>query len=224
MRILVIEDEPSIAHFLDQGLRESGWSIDIASDGQAGLDCALTVPYDLVILDLMLPKLNGLTLVRELRSRGNHVPVLILSARDTVEDRVRGLDAGADDYLVKPFSFSELLARIRALMRRPATSAEISITIGDLELDAKSRTVRRGTDHIELSSREFSILEYFMRNAGQVVSRTQIAEHIWNFDSYVGSNVVDVYIGYLRKKIDVDPENSHIKTVRGVGYRFVTGE
>jgi len=224
MRILVIEDEPSIAHFLDQGLREAGWSIDIASDGQAGLDCALTVPYDLVILDLMLPKLNGLSLVRELRSRGNHVPVLILSARDTVEDRVRGLDAGADDYLVKPFSFSELLARIRALMRRPAAASETCITIGDLELDTRSRTVRRGTDHIELSGREFGILEYFMRNADQVVSRTQIAENIWNFDSYVGSNVVDVYIGYLRKKIDIDPEKSHIKTVRGVGYSFVTGE
>ncbi|HNY17007.1 MAG TPA: response regulator transcription factor [Treponemataceae bacterium] len=220
----MIEDEPSIAHFLDQGLREAGWSIDIASDGQAGLDCALTVPYDLVILDLMLPKLNGLSLVRELRSRGNHVPVLILSARDTVEDRVRGLDAGADDYLVKPFSFSELLARIRALMRRPAAASETCITIGDLELDTRSRTVRRGTDHIELSGREFGILEYFMRNADQVVSRTQIAENIWNFDSYVGSNVVDVYIGYLRKKIDIDPEKSHIKTVRGVGYSFVTGE
>lgn len=223
MRILVVEDEKSISDFIVQGLREAGYSADAAYDGQDGLNRALSDPYDLMLLDLMLPKLNGLSLVQELRQKGSHVPVLMLTARDTVDDRVRGLDAGADDYLVKPFAFSELLARVRALMRRPPVVIDTILAEGGLELDTVAHEVRRGGERIELSGREFGILEYFMRNKGQTLTRTQIAEHIWNFDAYAGSNVVDVYIGYLRKKIDTDPGNSHIRTVRGIGYQFGPG-
>lgn len=223
MRILVVEDEKSISDFLVRGLHEAGYSVDAVRDGQSGLDCALAVPYDLAILDLMLPKLSGLSILQELRQKGNRVPVIVLTARDTVEDRVRGLDSGADDYLVKPFAFSELLARIRALMRRPPIVIDTIIADGGLELDTVAHVVRRGEERIELSGREFGILEYFMRNKGQVLTRTQIAEHIWNFDAYAGSNVVDVYIGYLRKKIDADPAVSHIKTIRGIGYQFGAG-
>ena len=220
MRILVIEDEKGIASFLVQGLKEANYAVDVAFDGQSGLDCALGTPYDVVLLDVMLPKMNGFSVIREIRKAGIQIPVIMLTARDTVDDRIRGLDTGADDYLVKPFSFSELLARIRAVLRRPALGTDTVIASGGIELDTVRRELHRGLELIELSGREFGILEYFMRNAGQVLTRTQIAEHIWNFDAYAGSNVVDVYIGYLRKKIDINPDKSLIKTIRGVGYRF----
>lgn len=222
MRILVVEDEKGIVDFLVQGLKEANYSVDVASDGQAGLDDALCAPYDVVLLDVMLPKMNGFSVAREMRKAGIKTPVIMLTARDTVDDKIHGLDAGADDYLAKPFAFSELLARIRAVLRRPAMSAETVIRAGGIELDMGRREVKRGGESIELSGREFSILEYFMRNAGQVLTRTQISEHIWNFDAYAGSNVVDVYIGYLRKKIDLDPEKSFIRTIRGIGYQFST--
>ncbi|MCE1196013.1 response regulator transcription factor [bacterium] len=222
MRILVVEDEKGIVDFLVQGLKEANYSVDVASDGQAGLDDALCVPYDVVLLDVMLPKMNGFSVAREMRKAGIKTPVIMLTARDAVDDKIHGLDAGADDYLAKPFAFSELLARIRAVLRRPAMSAETVIRAGGIELDLGRREVKRGGESIELSGREFGILEYFMRNAGQVLTRTQIAEHIWNFDAYAGSNVVDVYIGYLRKKIDRDPEKSFIRTIRGIGYQFST--
>ncbi|MHB9151212.1 MAG: response regulator transcription factor [Spirochaetales bacterium] len=220
MRILVVEDEKGIVDFLVQGLKEANYSVDVASDGQAGLDDALCAPYDVILLDVMLPKMNGFSVAREMRKAGIKTPVIMLTARDTVDDKIHGLDAGADDYLAKPFAFSELLARIRAVLRRPAMSSETVIRAGGIELDLGRREVKRAGESIELSGREFGILEYFMRNAGQVLTRTQIAEHIWNFDAYAGSNVVDVYIGYLRKKIDLDPEKSFIRTIRGIGYQF----
>ncbi len=220
MRILIVEDEKGIVDFLSQGLSEAGYAIDIARDGKSGLEYALGAGYDIILLDIMLPRMSGLTVLGELRRTGNKTPVIMLTARGAVDDRVHGLDAGADDYLVKPFAFAELLARIRALLRRPALSVETVISFKDIELDTVRHEVRRKGEIVELSGREFSILEYFMRNPDQVLTRTQIAEHIWNFDSYAGSNVVDVYIGYLRKKIDDDPTKSHIKTIRGVGYKF----
>ncbi len=220
MRILIIEDEKGIVDFLSQGLSEAGYAIDVARDGKSGLEYALGAEYDIILLDIMLPRMSGLAVLDELRRIGNKTPLILLTARGAVEDRVHGLDAGADDYLVKPFAFAELLARIRALMRRPALSVDTVISFKDIELDTVRHEVRRRGERIELSGREFSILEYFMRNPNQILTRTQIAEHIWNFDSYAGSNVVDVYIGYLRKKIDIDPTRSFITTIRGVGYRF----
>lgn len=220
MRILVVEDEPSIARFVCQGLREAGYAVDAAANGQDGLDYALAAPYDLIILDILLPKMNGLRVLRELRERGVRTPVLLLTARDTVEDRVQGLDSGADDYLVKPFAFPELLARVRALLRRPPLQSDPVLRLADLELDTSRREVRRAGRRIELSPREFSLLEYLMRHPNQVLTRTQIAEHIWNFDFYAESNVVDVYIGYLRRKVDRGFDRPLIHTVRGVGYRI----
>jgi len=224
MRILVVEDEPGIARFIRQGLSEAGYAVDVASDGEEGLDYALAAPYDLLVLDILLPKMDGLRLLRELRERGMRTPVLLLTARDTVEDRVQGLDSGADDYLVKPFAFPELLARVRALLRRPPLQSNPVLRVGDLELDTVRREVRRAGRRIHLSPREFSLLEYMMRHPNQVLTRTQIAEHIWNFDFYPGSNVVDVYIGYLRRKIDRGFDRPLIHTVRGVGYRLSAEE
>lgn len=220
MRILVVEDEPGILQFVRQGLGEAGYAVDAVGDGQVGLACALAAPYDVLIVDLMLPGLDGLRLLRALRQRRIAVPVLLLTARDTVEDRVAGLDAGADDYLVKPFAFPELLARVRALLRRPPLQADPILRAGGLELDTARREVRRAGRAIDLSPREFALLEYLLRHPGQVLTRTQIAEHIWNFDFYSGSNVVDVYIGYLRRKVDRGTDRPLIHTVRGVGYRL----
>jgi len=220
MRVLLIEDEPGIAQFVCQGLREAGYAVDLADDGEDGLNYALASEYDVILLDILLPKINGINLLEQMRSRGIKVPVLLLTALDTVEDRVKGLNAGADDYLIKPFAFSELLARIRALLRRPPLQAGTVLRVGDLEMDTARREVRRAGHLIELSQREFALLEYLMRHPCQVLTRTQIAEHIWNFDFFNESNVVDVYIGYLRRKLDRGFNYSLIHTLRGVGYRI----
>lgn len=220
MRILVVEDEAGIAKFVRQGLREAGYAVDVAEDGLAGLDYAQAVPYDLLVVDIMLPVLDGLALIRALRRQGNRTPTLMLTARDTVADRVEGLDAGADDYLVKPFAFSELLARVRALLRRPPLQGGTVLQIGDLAMDTATREVRRGGCLVELTPRECAVLEYLMRHPGQILTRTQIGEHVWDLDFYNESNVVDVYVGYLRRKLDQPGGVSLIQTVRGVGYRI----
>ena len=220
MRVLVVEDEPTIANFIRQGLTEAGFAVDVARDGEEGRYYAHAAEYDVLVLDIMLPKVNGLDLLRRLRDEGWKTPTLMLTARDTVENRVEGLDAGADDYLVKPFAFPELLARVRALLRRPPMQSGTVMQIGDLRMDTARHLVERNGRSIELSPREFAILEYLMRHPNQVLSRTQIGEHVWNFDFYNESNVVDVYIGYLRRKLDKDSSDSLIHTVRGVGYRI----
>lgn len=220
MKILVVEDEPGISSFLRQGLTEAGYAVDVAQDGEEGLAFASVSEYDAMVLDIMLPRMDGMTLLRKLRDQDDTTPVLMLTARDSLDDRVRGLDVGADDYLVKPFAFPELLARMRALLRRPPLQMDTLLQLGDLELDAARREVTRGGSAVELSPREFSLLEYLMRHPGQVLTRTQIAEHIWNFDYYGGSNVVDVYIGYIRRKIAGGDGSGLIQTVRGVGYRM----
>ena len=220
MRILVVEDEPGIANFVRQGLMEAGYAVDLAWDGREGLDYALAADYDVLVLDIMLPKMDGLELLRELRRLGDKTPVLMLTARDTVDNRVEGLDAGADDYLVKPFAFPELLARVRALLRRPPLQVGTILQVGDLEMDTAKREVRRNDRPIELSPREYAVLEYLMRHPNQVLTRTQISEHVWNFDFFNESNVVDVYVGYLRRKIDQGENLPLIHTVRGVGYRM----
>lgn len=223
MRILVVEDEASIAKFVHQGLTEAGHAVDLVADGRAALEYALAANYDAYVLDIMLPGLNGLELLRHLRRHGDKTPALMLTARDTIDDRVEGLDAGADDYLVKPFAFRELLARVRALLRRPPLQSGTVLQVGDLAMDTARREVRRGERVIELSPREYAVLEYLLRHPNQVLSRTQIGEHVWNFDFYNESNVVDVYIGYLRRKIDKGAPISLFHTVRGVGYRLGEG-
>lgn len=220
MRVLVIEDEPGIAQFVCQGLTEAGYAVDMALDGELGLSYALAAEYDLIVLDILLPRLGGLQLLEKLRSQSIKAPVLLLTALDGVEDRVRGLEAGADDYLVKPFAFSELLARIRALLRRPPLQVDTVLRVGELEMDTAKREVRRAGSLIELSQREFAVLEYLMRHPSQVLTRTQIAEHVWNFDFFNESNVVDVYVGYLRRKLDKGFNKSVIQTLRGMGYRL----
>lgn len=220
MRILLLEDEPSISQFIRQGLSEAGYAVDVLADGRDGLDYALSVNYDVLVIDIMVPRLNGLHLVRELREQGHKTPVLLLTARDEIDDRVKGLDAGADDYLTKPFAFPELLARIRALLRRPPIQTDTVLRVGDLELDTSRREIRRAGRLIDLSPREYTLLDYLMRHPRQVLTRTQIAEHVWNFNFVSDSNVVDVYIGYLRRKIDQGANVPLIQTVRGVGFRI----
>jgi DNA-binding response OmpR family regulator len=201
-------------------LTEVGYAVDLVGDGRSALDYALTADYDAYVLDIMLPGISGLDLLRELRRRGDKTPCLMLTARDTIDDRVAGLDAGADDYLVKPFAFPELLARIRTLLRRPPLQVGTVLQVGDLTMDMARREVSRNGRLVELSPREFAVLEYLMRHPNQVLTRTQIGEHVWNFDFYNESNVVDVYIGYLRRKIDKGNDQPLIFTIRGVGYRI----
>jgi len=221
MRILVVEDEPGIANFIREGLAEAGYAVDLAMDGEAALNYARSGPHDLIILDILLPKRDGLSVLASLRAEGSRVPVLLLTAKDTVDDRIAGLDAGADDYLVKPFAFSELLARIRALLRRPPLQAGTELKAADLTMHLAKHEVRRGDMLIPLSPREFTLLEYLMRHPGQTVTRTQIAERVWNYDFYGDLNVVDVYIGYLRRKLKLAGQNPLIHTVRGVGYQLL---
>ncbi len=221
MRILVVEDEHKLAGVLKRGLEEHGYAVDVAYDGADGLALATAAPYDLIVLDIMLPRLDGLSLCNQLRAQKMHMPVLMLTARDTVDDRVAGLDSGADDYLTKPFAFRELLARIRALLRRDGPSArDPLLRIADLQIDTVSHEVRRGGKLVDLTSKEYAILEYFARNPNRVLTRTQIAEHVWDFDFVSMSNVIDVYIGYLRRKLGDDSEPRLLRTIRGTGYQL----
>ncbi|HJC57797.1 MAG TPA: response regulator transcription factor [Candidatus Eisenbergiella intestinipullorum] len=218
MRLLVAEDQKDLNNIITKTLIRNHYTVDSCFDGQEALDYLAMAEYDAVILDIMMPKKNGLEVLKSLRSSGSSVPVLLLTARDSVSDRVTGLDAGADDYLIKPFAFEELLARIRAMLRKREGRAQNRYQAADLTVDLDTRTVMRGSVPIALSSREFSILEYLISNQGIVLSRDRIEQHIWNYDYEGGSNVVDVYIRYLRKKIDDGFEPKLIHTVRGAGY------
>ena len=218
MRILLVEDEQGLATVLKRGLEEHGYAVDLAGDGEEALAFASTEPYDLVVLDVMLPDVDGFSVCRQLRNDARSMPVLMLTALDSIEDRVAGLDSGADDYLAKPFDPRELLARVRALLRRDQVQRYSVLRIADIELDTASREVRRGPRPIELTTREFAILELFVRNANRVLSRDEIAEHIWAFDFSVMSNVIDVYVGNLRRKLGDDAEPRLLRTVRGAGY------
>ena len=220
MRILVVEDERKLAGVIRRGLEEQGYAVDLAYDGEEGLELAEVEPYDLVLLDIMLPKLDGLEVCKRLRARRRNMPVLMLTARDAVDDRVAGLDAGADDYLVKPFAFRELLARVRALLRRDGLSKDPVLRVGDLELDTVRHEVRRAGRPVELTSKEYAILEYFARNPNRVLTRTQIAEHVWDYDFVAMSNVVDVYVRYLRRKLNDEHEPRLLRTIRGTGYQL----
>lgn len=219
MRILVVEDERKVASFIRQGLEEEGHAVEVAADGAEALDLVLGgPPYDLVVLDLLLPKRDGFGVLKALRDRGVTTPVLVLTARDSVGDKVTGFDLGADDYLTKPFAFEELLARVRALLRRGADRRVAPLRLADLTLDPATRTATRGARRLELTAREYALLEYFLRNAGRVLTRPMIAEHVWGLDFDSESNVIDVYVGYLRRKIDGEGEPRLLHTVRGAGY------
>ncbi len=217
MRILLVEDEQRIADFIRRGLTEQGHAVDLATDGEEALDWPDVVDFDLIILDVMLPRRDGIDVCQTLRERGVRTPVLMLTARDAVDDRVRGLDSGADDYLVKPFAFAELLARVRALGRRPPPVHGACLEAAGLALDTTTRRVTYRGDNVELTTKEYAILEYLMRHPNQVLTRTMIAEHAWNYDFDAESNVIDVHIKNLRRKID----GQVIQTVRGAGYRLV---
>jgi DNA-binding response OmpR family regulator len=217
MRILVVEDERKVARFIERGLKEERHAVDVAHDGEAGLDLALLNEYDLVVLDILLPGKDGLQVLRELRASRRTCRVLMLTARDGVDDRVRGLDAGADDYLTKPFAFSEFLARVRALLRRGAVETG-TLQVADLVLDLKARKVTRASSPIFLSVKEFAVLEHFVHHAGQVVTRTQLAEHVWDMHFDPMTNVIDVTVYHLREKIDREFKPQLIHTVRGAGY------
>ena len=219
MKVLLVEDDVTIAEFIIRGLKEAGFAVDHAAEGDDGLRRAAVNDYDVAIVDLMLPRLDGLSLIRALRERHVATPVLILSARGTVDDRVTGLESGGDDYLVKPFAFTELLARVQALIRRASVApASTALTVGDLSLDLRSRTATRAGRPIELRPREFSLLEYLMRNAGRVVSKTMILSHVWDYNFDPRTNVVDVLVHRLREKVDKGFEPKMIHTVRGIGY------
>ena len=220
MRLLLIEDYPPLYNSLTKGLREAGFAVDGTRDGKEGLWYATGNEYDVIILDIMLPGIDGLEILREIRRRGQKSHVLILTARDTVEDRVSGLNLGADDYLVKPFAFEELVARIRALLRRSYREKNPCIKINDLRIDLSNQKVHRGDREIQLTPREYALLEYLAMRAGQTISRSDIWEHVYEFNSSASSNVVDVYIGYLRKKIERRNKPTLIQTVRGRGYRL----
>ena len=218
MRLLVVEDEENLRTVIRKRLMKEGYSVDACGDGQEALDYMAVSPYDTVILDIMMPKMSGMEVLKKMRAGGDQTPVLFLTAKDGIEDRVKGLDSGADDYLVKPFAFEELLARIRVMIRRQSDSASDEMTLADLTVDAGKHPVTRGGKAIELSAKEFAVLEYLMRHQGQVLSREQIEQHVWDFDYEGGSNMVDVYIRYLRRKLDEGYEKKLIHTVRGAGY------
>ncbi len=222
MRILVVEDEKKVAGFIKRGLEEAGYSVDVATDGEEGLYLAEIDDYDLIVLDLIIPRKSGLDVCRELREQSIKTPILILSARDSVDDKVKGLDMGADDYLTKPFAFSELLARVRALLRRGETMVPVKLQIEDLVMDTVTHTVTRAGREIKLTSKEYALLEYFIMNHDKVLTRTMISEHVWDYTFDTFSNVIDVYINYLRNAIDRDFEKKLIHTVRGVGYVLKT--
>ena len=223
MRILVVEDEKRIADFLSRGLESGGYAVEVAGDGATALEMVHATEYDLVILDLGLPDMDGMAVLKKIRTRKTSPPVLILSARDAVDDRVKGLETGADDYLVKPFAYVELLARVRVLLRRGQPTPE-RLQVGDLSLDCIRRKVTRGGENIELAPKEFSILEYLMRNRGRPLSRTMIVEHVWDMDYDGLTNIVDVYIRHLRSKIDEKFPDKMIQTVRGIGYMLDSAE
>jgi len=218
MRILLVEDEKKIAAYIARGLKEKSYAVDVSHDGEDGVYRAEINPYDLIILDVMLPGRDGIAICRELRNKEIDVPILMLTARDGLDDKIKGLDSGADDYLTKPFAFSELLARIRALLRRQRADKSCLLRIADLELDQLAHRVRRRGEEIQLTSTEYALLEYLLLNANQVVTRTMISEHVWHegFDSF--TNIIDVYINYLRNKIDKPYEKKLIQTVHGAGY------
>ncbi len=219
MRALIVEDDRAIADFVARGLREAGFAVDVAVDGESGLEIALAAEPDVAIVDIMLPKRDGLSVIEELRRRGRSTPVLILSARRSVDDRVRGLQSGGDDYLTKPFAFAELLARVQALVRRATRSPEpTTLSLADLTLDLLSRKVTRGGDVVELRPREFALLEYLLRNAGKVVSKTMILSHVWDYNFDPQTNIVDVLVSRLRDRIDKPFDRKLLQTVRGVGY------
>ncbi len=223
MRILVVEDDEKIASFVVKGLRQAGFTVDYADNGQTGLELALASPYDAVVMDVMLPKLDGLSAIEQLRQKKVPTPVIILSAKRSVDDRIKGLQTGGDDYLIKPFSFAELLARVHALIRRTGHETEpIRLEAGDLAMDLLTREVRRGETKLDLQPREFALLEYLMRNAGKVVSKTMIIENVWGYDFDPLTNIVDVLVSRLRQKVDRDFDKKLIQTYRGVGYALKT--
>lgn len=218
MRILIAEDERDLNRLIKKRLKENGYSVDACFDGEEVLDYLQCAEYDALILDIMMPKKDGIAVLQRLRERENAIPVLLLTAKDSIEDRVTGLDAGADDYLVKPFAFEELLARLRVLLRKPVTQKSSVLRVADLSLHMDTRRVFRGDKEIRLSSKEYALLHYMMQNAGVVLSRDKLEQHVWDYDFSGGSNVIDVYIRYLRKKVDEGYENKLIHTVRGHGY------
>ncbi len=223
MRILVIEDEKKVASFIKKGLEEEHYAVDTAYDGEEGLYMVETNEYDLIVLDLMIPKIDGLEVLRRVRGNRNNVPILVLTAKDTVDDIVKGLDAGCDDYLTKPFIFAEFLARVRALLRREKTDKEPVLKISDLTLSLVTHKVTRKGKEIDLTSKEYALLEYFMRNPDKVLTRTMISEHVWDYHFDSNTNVIDVYVNYLRRKVDKDFEPKLIHTIRGIGYMMKRG-
>lgn len=222
MRILVVEDEHRIANAIKKGLELEKYAVDVAFDGSDGYDLAAGEDYDLIILDLLLPGMDGMKFCQELRKNNNHTPILILTAKGQIQDKVKGLDSGADDYLTKPFSFEELLARIRAIIRRPKTAVSETLKVGDLSLNTNLYSVERSGNKIILTSKEFSLLEYLMRNPGRIIKKDQIIAHVWDYDADILPNTVEVYIKNLRNKIDIPFKNKQtlIHTVRGFGYRI----
>ncbi|MGN0673385.1 MAG: response regulator transcription factor [Anaerovoracaceae bacterium] len=221
MRLLVVEDQKDLNEIIERKLTREGYSVDCCTDGNDALYCIENTEYDGIIMDIMLPGITGTGILKKMRASGDSTPVLLLTALGDVEDRVRGLDAGADDYMVKPFDFDELMARIRAITRRKSGTAENTLTSGDLVMDRRAHQVFRGGAEISLTSKEFEILEYMMQNPGAVLSRDKLSSHVWNYDYDGGSNVIDVYMHHLRKKIDGDFDEKKIVTVKGVGYKLI---